>query len=243
MANPGERRGRDVTLRGNALYGRAKTAAQEGAFHNKSWAEVARGVKDVFQRPFASNVAKLGFGMGIGMICPPLALLASTVVDSLSVVGDTIADLGWDQIESRLWQMVERDPMADVHAKAGTDPKSSELMDELKVQLSQVVATVNAIEKLERAPIVYCDDLHYYALIFETMTTNIEQARANATSLRTFLDKVLTVLPDDMKVKQMETKVKQTIEAKIDTLGHHYDGSWISGRQSMCSNVHCQGPV
>jgi hypothetical protein len=67
------------------------------------------------------------------------------------------------------------------------------------------------------------------------MKTNIKSARVNAAALKNFLDQVLTVLPDDAKVQQMEIKVKQQIESKIDTLGHHYDGAWIRGRTGMCS--------
>lgn len=244
MANPSERRNKTSIQRGGAIYRGAKTAAaQGGGFHHSSWTEVARGVKDALQRPVTSNVVKAGFGMGIGLLCPPLALLASTVVDSLSVVGDAIADMAWEQIESRLWQMVEKDNMADVHARAGTDLKSSEIVEELQEQLSQVVTAWSAIDKLQSASIVYCDDLHNYAFMFETMKANIEKSRDNAATLKTFLDKVLTVLPSDAQVLQMETKVKQQIENKIDTLGHHYDGAWIMGRTGMCSNVHCQGPA
>jgi hypothetical protein len=244
LANPSERRNRDSTLRSKALYLGAQTAAaQGGGFHHSSWTEVARGVKTVLQRPVTSNVVKAGFGMGLGLLCPPLAVLASTVVDSLNVVGDAIMDLAWEQIESRLWQMVDKDPMADVHGRAGTDLKSDEIVTELQEQLAQVVTAWSAIDKLQNATIVYCDDLHNYAFMFETMKANIEKSRDNAALLKDFLDKVLTVLPSDAQVQQMETKVRQQIESKIDVLGNHYDGAWIRGRTGMCSNVHCQGPV
>lgn len=66
---------------------------------------------------------------------------------------------------------------------------------------------------------------------------------ANAQALRDFLDQVLKVLPDDGEIQQKEQKMKQFVAAKLDTLPKHYDGAWIQGRTSMCSNTRCRGPA
>lgn len=197
----------------------------------------------VVGRPTASNVAKAAGGVGLALISPPLAALTGTIVGSLSFVGDGMVDAVWGPIEDKLWSYVDGDAMAKVRQQAQTDIKATEVLENLQEQLSQIVASGKVIEDASSTPVTYCDEIYNVALVFETMKDNIPAARANAQALRDFLDQVLKVLPDDGEVQQREQKMKQFVSSNLDTLPRHYDGAWIQGRTSMCSNTRCRGPA
>ena len=244
MANPNERKGKSTAVRSGELLNDAKNAVEKGGgFAFKSWSEAAMDLGSAVGRPTASNMAKAAGGVGLALISPPLAALAGTIVGSLSFVGDGLVDVVWGPIENKLWSYVDGDAMAKVRQQAQTDVKAMEVLESLQEQLSQIVASGKAIDDAPTSSVTYCDEIYNVALVFETMKKNIPEARANAQALRDFLDQVLKVLPDDGEIQQKEQKMKQFVAAKLDTLPKHYDGAWIQGRTSMCSNTRCRGPA
>lgn len=244
MANPNERKGKSTAVRSTELIRDAQVAVEKGGgFAFKSWSEAALDLASTVGRPTASNVAKAAGGAGLALISPPLAALAGTIVGSLSFVGDGLVDAVWGPIEERLWSYVDGDAMAKVRQKAQTDIKAKEVLDELQEQLSQIVASGKAIDDAPTSSVTYCDEIYNVALVFETMKKNIPGARANAQALRDFLDQVLKVLPTEGEIQQKEQTMKQFVASTLDTLPRHYDGAWIQGRTSMCSNTRCRGPA
>jgi hypothetical protein len=244
VANPNERRGKNTAIRVGDLLRDAKTDADSGhGFFNQSWSEVAKNMGTAVGRPAASNMAKAAGGAALTIFSPPLAALAGTIVGSLSFVGDGMVDLVWGPIESKLWEQVDGDAMGAVRAKAGTDLNGQEILEELQNQLTQVVASSKALDEAAASSPTYCDDLYNLAFMFETMKKNIPAARQNAQSLRNFLDEVLKVLPNDAQIQSKEQNLKMFITAKLDPLPKHYDGAWVQGRSSMCSNTRCRGPA
>ena len=244
MANPNERRGKNTAARvGELLQDGKKDAAAGRGFFNSSWSEAAKSMAVTVGRPTASNVAKAAGGAALSVISPPLALLADTIVGSLSYVGDGLVDIVWSPIEDALWDKVDGDAMAGVQEKAGTDLDSKEILETLQSQLAQIVASSKAIEDAPTSNAVYCDDLYNLAFMFETMKKNIPAARANANKLKNFLDEVLKVLPSEADMLGNEQSLKTFVTAKLDLLPKHYDGAWVSGRSTMCSNTRCRGPA
>ena len=244
MANPNERQGKNTAIRaGELLLDAKKAVSAGGGFFYKSWSEAAKDMGAAVGRPTASNVAKAAGGAALSIISPPLAALAGTIVGSLSFVGDGMVDVVWGPVESWLWEKVDGDEMAAVRKKAGTDLDGKKILEDLQGQLAQIVASSKAIDDADTSSVAYCDDLYNLAFMFETLKENIPEARANAQALRNFLDEVLKVLPTEAEVQQKGRSLEQFVTATLDPLPKHYDGAWISGRTTMCSNTRCRGPA
>jgi len=271
MANPSERKGQSPDFRAQKLYAQAKTAVGQtgwSAFRNQSWMEAGKAlsmsalgkssISNGVQSMVTSNVSTTVAGVaitGISWCFPQLRPVVSAasyaceamnwVVESTGPVGEAAVDMVSEQIEEVIWNTVTPDGMDSVNAVAKTgDIDSKALLENLKEQLVQIVATINAATKFENQSTTYCDELYRYAFMVESMRENIVAARANAKTLHKFLGKVVKILPDDAAIMQMETSAKKAIAAKLDSgTMKHYNGAWVSGRHAMCSNVHCWGPA
>jgi hypothetical protein len=270
MANPSERKNQSPDFRAQKLYAQAKIAVGQtgwSAFRNQSWMEAGKslslsalgkssmsnGVQSLAKSSVGGAVAGVAI-TGISWCFPQLRAVVSAAsyacetmswaVENTGPVGEAAVGLVSEKIEEVIWNTLTPDGMDSVNVIANTgDIDSKELLENLKEQLVQIVATINAATKFETQNTTYCDELHRYAFMVESMKENIVAARTNARTLHQFLGKVVQILPDDAAIMQMEISAKKAIAAKLDSgTMQHYNGAWISGRHAMCSNVHCWGP-
>ncbi|HEX3635695.1 MAG TPA: hypothetical protein VHV99_09440 [Paraburkholderia sp.] len=269
MANPAERKGQSPDFRAQKLYAQAKTAVGQtgwGAFRGQSWMEagtalsmsalgkstITNGVQSMATSGMATaaaSVAVTGISWCFPLLRPIVSAAAhacetmSWAVENTGPVGEAAVGMVSEKIEELIWGAVAPDGMDSVNTAADTaNIDSKELLENLKEQLVQIVATMNVATKFEQRSATYCDELYRYALMVESMKDNIVEARKNAKTLHKFLGKVVKILPDDAAILQMETSAKKAIAAKLDSgTMKHYNGAWISGRHAMCSNVHCWG--